>query len=413
MIKGVWPGRIERLLWIGVVFPLLTGCWDRLEIEERAVVLAIGIDEVENGSEVEVPQITNESDIFAPPNNQLVRVTVQIAVPGGIPLGPGEGGGGSSGVGSGQRSIWVVDAVGHTIEGALNNLQQRIAPPLFYGHLRIIIVSEAVARKGIDNLNDYFRRNPEVRRMNWMFVCKGKAIDLMKTSPQLERVPPLYLVSMMDQAVKMGRFPNDFLGLFWSASSALGKEGFLPYLSLKPQGTMEIDGMAFFVKDKMVGLTKPIEIPMYMGIMGMSPAGGQVYVQVPEMHNFVLFGGRARKSIIKSSIRDGEPHISIHTGIEGVILEKFSEGMPLDDRTIHLIERKLEHDALEGYRELIRKTQEKGSDIFGFGEIIRAKQWRYWNRHIGTEEAWREKYKTLDVDINVHIYIRRIGMKSR
>ena len=44
-----------RLLWKLFVFLpflgiLLTGCWDRQEIEERAVVLGIGIDDAGEGA---------------------------------------------------------------------------------------------------------------------------------------------------------------------------------------------------------------------------------------------------------------------------------------------------------------------------------------------------------------------------
>ncbi len=143
-----------------------------------------------------------------------------------------------------------MDAVGFTIDDAVNALQQRVSPPLFFGHLRIIVVSEAVARLGMQNLNDYFRRNPEVRRLNWMFICKQEASDIMFASPQLERVPSLYLMTTMDQAVKMGRFPNDFLGVFWNASSSKGREGFLPYVELKKEQNIQISGMAYFRGEK-------------------------------------------------------------------------------------------------------------------------------------------------------------------
>ncbi|MEW9668532.1 hypothetical protein [Ammoniphilus sp. 3BR4] len=72
----------------------------------------------------------------------MIRLTVQIAIPGRIPLGPGEGGGG------GEKPVWVLDVVGHTIGDALSNLQQQVADRLFFGHLRVIAVSEAVAILG-------------------------------------------------------------------------------------------------------------------------------------------------------------------------------------------------------------------------------------------------------------------------
>ncbi|WP_231571158.1 hypothetical protein [Gordoniibacillus kamchatkensis] len=82
-------------------------------------------------------------------------------------------------------------------------------------------------------------------------------------------MPTFYLMDTMDQSVRMGKFPNDFLGLFWSAASAKGREGFLPYVVLKQQGMMQINGLAMFVGDRMVGTTKPLEVPLYMGVTGL------------------------------------------------------------------------------------------------------------------------------------------------
>ncbi|WP_231571157.1 Ger(x)C family spore germination protein [Gordoniibacillus kamchatkensis] len=172
-----------RLLLVFVLaVPLLSGCWDRQEIEQRAVVLGVGIDvaseQTVNKNEGEVSHLRGS---FPEPETGNIRVTMQIAVPGRIPLGPGvSGSGGGGGGAGGQNTVWVVDGFGQTINDALNNMQQSVALPLFYGHLRVIVISEAVAKKGIQNLNDFLRRNPEIRRMTWMVVSRGKAAEVMR-----------------------------------------------------------------------------------------------------------------------------------------------------------------------------------------------------------------------------------------
>ncbi len=123
---SVWRKRISPILIFLLIFPMLTGCWDRLEIEDRAVVLAIAIDEAK-------PQEANESSnatqILKNPksNKGLIRITVQIAVPGRIPLGTGGTGGGPAG----QKPVWVLSSVGSTIYDSLMNLQQQLADRLF------------------------------------------------------------------------------------------------------------------------------------------------------------------------------------------------------------------------------------------------------------------------------------------
>ncbi|MCR8634742.1 Ger(x)C family spore germination protein [Paenibacillus radicis (ex Xue et al. 2023)] len=408
-----WSRRVKLLLLLCLTFPLLSGCWDRLEIEDRAVILGIGVDVSDRGAEVEEKEFFRMHGTLPPPKTGLLRITVQIAVPGRIPLGPGGGGGGAGGGGGGgQSTVWVVDSEGHTLDDAVNNLQQRVSAPLFFGHLRVIVVSEVFAQKGIENLNDFFRRNAEVRRANWMFICQGKAFDVMKASPQLERVPTLYLMNTMEQSVKMGRFPNDFLGVFWSATSAKGREGYLPYLVLKGQETVELGGIAYFKNDKMVGLTNTLEITLFMGLTGVNVAGGQGFVNVPGTSEYVLFGGRNRKTSFKTEIRNGKPHITVYVHIEGNILEKSNESVTLKHEVIKQIESQLQKDIVKSYQALVKKTQDKGADIFGYGEQFRAKHPQYWNREIKTKAKWQETYAELSVEIKADINIRRIGMKA-
>ncbi|MDF2682998.1 MAG: spore gernimation protein GerC [Brevibacillus sp.] len=411
MKEKQWINQAKLAIVIMIVLPFLTGCWDRLEIEERAVVLGISVDTAEPGAEKEEREVSHLRGKFPVPNKEMIRVAAQIGLPGRIPLGPGEGGGQTDG---GQNTVWVIEVVGHSIDDALMNLQQQISGRLFFGHLRVIVVSEAVAKKGLENLNDYFRRNSEVRRMAWLLISKGKASDLMKAAPKLERVPTMYLMSTLDEAVRLGKFPSDYIGLFWSDSSKKGKEAFLPYLELMKEQNVELLGMAYFKNNRMVGVTKPFEIAAYMGIKGMNPAGYRSFVRVGNTPNVVNLYATYRKSKINVEIKNDRPYFNVKAFIEVNLEEKSNEkGLAITSALLEQIERQDEQAAVKFYEGLIKQTQAKGSDIFGFGEYVRAKEPRYWNQKVKTKERWQEIYKDMKVDVQVNIEIRRVGMKAR
>jgi spore germination protein KC len=400
--------RIKLLILFTTIVPLLSGCWDRLEIEERAVVLGISVDEaVHKQAQSEV---THLKSAFPKPPSKMIQVTVQIAVPGRIPLGPSESGGGGSGK---NKPVWVLSAEGYTIDDALMVLQQQLAEPMFFGHLRIIVISEKIARSGVQNLNDYLRRSPEVRRLAWMVVSKGVAAELMKAAPQLERVPSLYLLAMMDNAIRMGKLPNDFLGIFWSADSSRGREPYLPYVEIKKKGNLEISGLAYFRGDKMVGATKPLEIALFMAATGVKTGGYNVYEHLPDSPDTIMFKATTRKARTKVTMKNGRPQILLNLRIEGNIEEKSTELYNIKShKTIVQIQDELSKSSEEGIKKLIKKMQRSGSDIFGFGEYIRAKEPGYWNREIKTEKKWQEEFKNLTVDVKTDIRIRRVGMKA-
>lgn len=114
METRTWIKTVKVLCAMSVLMPLLTGCWDRLEIEERAVVLGVSIDVAEPEAEKEEDDITHLKGTIPAPERGMVRVAVQIALPGRIPLGPGEGGGGKDSA----ETVWIIDVVGHSIDDA-------------------------------------------------------------------------------------------------------------------------------------------------------------------------------------------------------------------------------------------------------------------------------------------------------
>jgi Ger(x)C family germination protein len=414
-VTNVRQSQLKLFLVFLLFFPLLTGCWDRLEIESRAVVLAIAIDEAKSEDETNKSEATHLTKNLTSSTTGAISISVQIAVPGRIPLGPGGSSGGDGG-GGGQGSkspVWVLSATGETIDDALMNLQQQIDNRLFLGHLRMIVVSEAIARRGLQNLNDYFRRQPEVRRTAWMVVSKGTAIEFMTATPQLERVPTLYLLATMDQAVKMGRLPNDFLGVFFSASSAHGQEGYLPYLKLKKKSNIEIAGLAYFKGEKMVGSTNALQIGNFMAMKQMNPGGYSFIQQIPGTETLVMLQAIYRKSRISVDIKDGKPHATIRCMLEEDIREKSNEDLSLTEDSIKKIEETFQKEASKAFKNLIMKTQKDGSDIFGIGEYVRAMHSSYWNREIKTKEKWEQIYPDISIDLFVRVKVRRIGTKVK
>lgn len=406
--KRSWMTCVKALLIALVPGLFLTGCWDSDDIEHRAVVLGISIDKADDSEEEAHDQITGLGNQFPKPKEGLIRLSAQIAVPGRIPLGPQTGGAGAD-----QEPTWLISVVGYTIDDAISVMQQEIADRLFFGHLRIIVISEEVAKEGVTRFNDYLRRNPEIRRTAWMVTSKGEARHILKVAPKLERVPTLYLSAMVENAVVLGKFPEDFIGLFWSKLQSKGQDTFLPYLELKKEENIQIAGLSYFKDDKMIGKIVPVEIGLFMAVTGEKKGGYEVFVDVPGTDSKVLVRADRRHSSIKTTIRNGKPHATIKIHYESLIDEGAS-GVDIDNpEIVKKIAEEGSQGVIEGTTNLIKKLQAEQSDIFGFGEYFRAKQPNYWNSEIKTKEKWREVYKDLTFDIRCTTQIRRVGTKAK
>ncbi|MFP7296714.1 Ger(x)C family spore germination protein [Neobacillus niacini] len=397
---------IRVCLMLITIVLILTGCWDQKEIEERATILGLAID-IAGDKKHPIPLTHPEGSEVPTSEIGKVEVTAQLAVPGQIPLGPSQGSQGTS-----QDRVWVVKAVGQTIDDAIQGLQQQLAHKVFFGQLQIIILSEDVAAKGIGHINEFLRRRPEIRRTAWMAVNEKDAAHTMQIAPKLERIPAIYLSTMFEEAVKLGKFPDNDLGKFWVQTSNKGWDGYLPYITTKEMENIEISGIAYFSGNKMAGKTKPYQIALFNGLTGQNPGGASLVVKLSKDES-VMVQSTKRKVNYNASLKNGKPHFDINVEIWGVIREKNRQELKLDNqkmvRKIEQVSGKmLEKEMLK----LIKETQVKKADIFGFGEYVRGDLASYWDQEVKTSEKWKEIYQNIDVNIRAKVHIQRVGMKA-
>ncbi|OMD39318.1 Ger(x)C family spore germination protein [Paenibacillus odorifer] len=399
--------RVVLIFILSLLSGLLAGCWDQLEIEDRALVLGLSIDSVPPDNKTNDDQTTHLKS--ANINLPQIRVTAQIAVPGRVPLGPGSGG---EGGGGNQNPVWVVEVYGYTLDDAMNNLQQQISDPRYLIHLRVIIISEDIARKSMDDLNDYLRRNPEVRRRTWLLVSEGEAAKFMNINPPLQRVPTLYILSTMEKAVTSGKFPADYIGVFWSADSKWGESGYLPYVSLHQEDNIMIKGLAYFSGGVMVGSTIPIEIGAYMSMKGINPGGYSDLFYADEFGP-VMLKVNDRFTRVKVQFKEGKPHITYNLSLEAALDEHLRSDIPISSsRSLEKIEDIFQKRVIGIFNHLIEETQQAHSDVFGMGEYIRAYAPSYWKAHVRDKHDWEQQYSNLSIEVKLKTHIDRVGLKQ-
>lgn len=383
---------------------LLSACWDRYELEERATILGLAIDLGDASEMSKLPKVTHlEGEAPESVSDTVYKVTAQIAVPGKIKLGPE----GSTGEGS-EKTAWVLEAYGHTMRDALATMQQQLAERLYLGHLQIIVVSEDLARQGILEISDYLRRNSEVRRTAWMIISEGDAHSILTIAPPIETVPALYLADTLDNAVRFGKLPEEYLGKFWINLSDVGAEAVLPFVKPVGNDRIFVSGLSYFNEEKMVGSLTPLEIGAYLALLGEAKGGYSFMVSLEEA--VYILTSHKRRSTIEVELQNGNPSAAIDIRIEAYIDEEINNGK-LNEKKITEIEKEANTYLEEVLSKLLEKLQSEQSDIFGIGARVRAKYSDYWTEEVKTAAKWREIYKDMDIKMNAHIQIKRTGME--
>jgi len=124
-----------RVLFIVVIMfsLLLTGCWGSSEIDTLAINVAIGLDKA----------------------GDKCKVSSQIINPRAIAVGEN----------ANESPVILFEKEGVDIDEAMLKMTSKSSRKLFNLHLRMLVISEEVARRGIKNVVEYFLRNNEYRGM--------------------------------------------------------------------------------------------------------------------------------------------------------------------------------------------------------------------------------------------------------
>src|SRR5690625_1922156 len=128
--------RINKLFGSILLILLLSGCWDVTSIEDRGFIIGVAIDMVEDAS-----------------NGDILEITNQFAVPAGL--------GNASQSGSASNSYMNLSATGTSLYDITEDISNQINKEPFYEHLKVLIISEEVVSEPgrFANVLDIFIRD--------------------------------------------------------------------------------------------------------------------------------------------------------------------------------------------------------------------------------------------------------------
>lgn len=150
---------------------LLSGCWSRRELNDIAIAEGVGIDISEGQFEL----------------------TVQIVNPGSV----------TKANGNVEVPIIVYSSTGVTLNEAVKRLTSSISRNIYFTHIRILVISEDLASKGIVKAMDYLMRGSEFRTDFDVVIARDStAKDLLCVMTPLEKVPANYIFNSLEAAKK-------------------------------------------------------------------------------------------------------------------------------------------------------------------------------------------------------------------
>lgn len=379
-----------------VIITLLTGCWDRREVNDLAIAVAIGIDKNEDKGYTISAQVLNPSEIAASAS-----------------------GGGSAY----DTPVTTYTTSGEILFEALRKLTQQVPRKIYLSHIRLIVIGEEVAKEDVYTSLDFLSRDPEMRTDFYMIVSKDcKAEDVLKVLTKIEKIPANKLFDSLETSsetwaatskVKLNEFIDCIVGEgiqpVLTAVTILGdvKGGaeLEKVQSIDLKSVLYFDGLAAFKKNKLVGWLNPDESK------GLNYAQGKVKNSIiviekdGEKVGIELVNSKAE--IIPHLHGNQPPSIEVKISGEANLAETNTKLELTNDHVFSELEEKTNEDIKDKITKAIDKAQnEYQSDIFGFGEHIHKKEPKEWKK---IKKDWPELFPGIQIEVKVDIHIRRVG----
>ncbi|MDX8046449.1 Ger(x)C family spore germination protein [Gracilibacillus sp. S3-1-1] len=373
---------------------LLTGCWSAQELSDITLATAMAIDTADDG----------------------FTMTLQV-------LNPNEIAGDQR---SDKSTISTYSASGNTVFEANRRLTQALPRRVHLSHLQLIVFGEELAKEGIGRTLDYLIRDHELRTDFTITIAqKITGRELISVLTPLEETPATKITSSIESSEDFWAPTKEVkLDELIESVTSEGKEAILtgihvtgdPEAGQKKTNTQQtvptaqiyLDGIGVFKGDKLQGWMNEQE----------SKGFNYITDNVSNTLSWVECNDEGRlsleitdsKTTAQGDYQNGDPVINIKVDVQANIGEVECAIDLNDPHELQLIQQKAEERTNQILKASIMKAQEFGSDIFGFGNMIKRAKPKEWEK---VKENWSTIFPNLQVNVQSKVEMKQSGMINK
>ncbi|MDM5293391.1 Ger(x)C family spore germination protein [Peribacillus simplex] len=389
------------LLLMLICTTFTSGCWDKKELNEMAIVSAIGVDKNKDGKLVATFQIINPSNV----------------------AGALQGGGGTN------PPISIYRASGDNILEMDSVASTKISRDMYFAHANLIVISEEIAKEeGINAIFDAFERSPEFRATTRIVIARGvKARNIVETLTAIDKVTAEKINRTIESTEKQnGGSININLQEVIKDLVSTGKEPIISGFTVsgqkdkedKMENTQSSDikanpraaGIGVFKEGKLVDWLDGDKAIGSMWVLDRIESTN-LNMDWKGKKDAITYQVIRQKTNVSVKVENGKPKVFIKVRAEGDIREV---NVSLNLSSPHVlidIEKKLAKNLKKEMEDAIVRAQKNKSDIFGFGEIMHESHPKLWKK---LEKDWDDDtFPKLEAQVQVETFIRRTGLRNK
>ncbi|MBW4083615.1 Ger(x)C family spore germination protein [Paenibacillus sp. S150] len=369
--------RITLLLLL-VAQLLLSGCWSRIEINDRLLVVAMFIDEAADNS---------------------VQLTLGYAKPNQI---SSQSGGEAP---STEAPYATVSGKGRNISEAYRNIQTNISREIFWGQVKMIVVGETCARKGLAPLLDFVDRKSGIPLKTYILVAKGEAREVADFPTQIEKFPSEVFRELVTRKKVISGSVKHFL-----TAEEYGRGMILGYVAAntdKSSGTqITVLGSALFQDSAMTGKMDSYTTRGAMWLRG-NIKDAVITFASPTDGKLISILVMDAKSKIVPHVRGSEISYTLQLDVESII-DSSESAIDLEDPSVlSNLESLLSEQIEERIQKAFQESQKSATDAYQLGAYL---AWYYPKVWKASNKDWSSIYKErVRLNVETKARIRLMG----
>jgi len=413
-------GMLKKAVSLVLIASLVlstTGCWDMVDINERAFVFVMCLDkfnysdiEKKKEEEKQIEQRAlkkgeeppeEKSKIDDPNLSSRNRLVLTIGFPNEALVA------GKPGLASEQKRF-AISAVGRNMLDISKDLSTRIEREVFYGHLKEVIIGEQLAEDRdlfLDVIGE-LAESHEISRNIYFGIVEGKAKDAIFVEPLTDPLAGRFIEKVFQRTGETARFIpkklGDVIKCFHENGSCL-----VPRI-VPGEDELKIAGSCVIKDAKLVGYLGEKETRTAQLIDNMVK-GAAITVETNGELISIEITQAGREYNITTDDR-GNILLNMKFEVESYITGSKFKYKPdvLDDKFIKDVEKAVERKLTKQASEVMGKMQHQfGTDIWQFSEYVRKFHPDLWEQ---VKDNWDKVFADMKVNFDADIKIRRVGV---
>ena len=371
---------------------MLTGCWDRVEIDRRAFVSTVGIDV---GSDIDKKDILNsEGNIDDYRNLNIVKITY------GFPD-----------LRHMDTQKGTTEGLSLTVEGyspidAYFKAASKSSRSLHFGHSKLLLLSNKIFDYPDleKEIMDYIEREPNLNRSIVMAIVNGDTSDYLKVKPMMEDSIDSYITNLLGNSSINGIISpitlTKYIDMVKSKSVSM-----LPVFNLKGEDDIVLQGVAI-IEDNMIKNYLDNDQMENIQILR-SDIGSAKKVVTSGGHPVDYYIENVDTNLDIKYI-DNKLHLNYTILAEGDLAGYYTDAEDLTDKDIKALENQFNKQMEKELLEIAYITKnDMKLDVLGIQDKIKKYHTGIWN---DIKDNWNKEFLNAEISIDVNNQIRTVGV---